>query len=284
MEGGLSSPAYIPLFPADYLGDTQHLSTEEHGAYLLLMMTAWTQDDCGLPDDDRKLARIVRLSLRKWKLMRPTMLEFWTVRDGRWSNPRLSKERVYADQKSASNRENARTRWSKQRVENKRSESCDRISERNAPQPQHIDIPNGISPPIAPHGENEPEKPAPKKRKAKPPPAEFDLPEWIPKEPWDQFIEMRRERDKTPTVNAMFLLANRLGKLRDEGHAPAVVLDQSTRNNWIDIYPVKEDRSHERHAAPGRTPDRRDGYDHRDGFERALDDVIYGDHEGAPDG
>lgn len=80
----MTSPAYLPLFPADYLADTQHLSAEEHGAYLLLMMTAWLQDDCGLPDDDRKLSRITRLSLRKWKACRPTMLEFWRIENGRW--------------------------------------------------------------------------------------------------------------------------------------------------------------------------------------------------------
>ena len=132
----MSAPAYLPLFPADYLADTTSLSTEEHGAFLLLMMTAWLQPDCSLPDDDRKLARICRLSTRQWKVMRETMLDFWKVENGRWVNARLTKERAYADKKSAANRENARKRWDAQPIENNDGGPCERISDGNAPQPQ----------------------------------------------------------------------------------------------------------------------------------------------------
>jgi len=79
----VSAPAYLPLFGSDYLADTRHLSTEEHGAYLLLMIAAWRGDDCDLPMDDKKLARITCLSTRKWLVIKETILEFWTVENGR---------------------------------------------------------------------------------------------------------------------------------------------------------------------------------------------------------
>lgn len=132
----MSGPAYLPLFGSDYLADTRHLSTEEHGAYLLLMMAAWRQDDCDLPADDHKLARIVGLTMRKWLTIKATILEFWTVENGRIFQARLRKERGFADQKSESNRQNARKRWNAQVVENNEGEPCERSSERNAPQPQ----------------------------------------------------------------------------------------------------------------------------------------------------
>ena len=136
----MSGPAYLPLFGADYLSDTQHLSCEEHGAYLLLLIAAWGQDDCSLPDDDRKLARICRLSLRKWGFVRAAIEDFWMVKNGRLTNRRLAKERAYVDQKSNTNRQSARARWDKQTIETKQSTECERISERNAPQPQpHIE-------------------------------------------------------------------------------------------------------------------------------------------------
>lgn len=129
-------PAYLPLFGSDYLADTQHLSTEEHGAYLLLMIAAWRQEDCGLPSDDKKLARIVGLSVRKWTQIKDTILEFWTVENDRIYQPRLLKEWTYACKKSEGNRENARKRWSAQPTENNEGAPSDRISDGNAPQPQ----------------------------------------------------------------------------------------------------------------------------------------------------
>jgi len=75
------------------LGDTTHLSTVEHGAYLLLLMTAWRTNGCSLPDDDRLLARYARLSGQQWKRMRPVLEDFFVVRGGRWRQPRLTDER-----------------------------------------------------------------------------------------------------------------------------------------------------------------------------------------------
>src|SRR3546814_6166025 len=46
-------PSHIPLFPDAYHRDTTHLTTEEHGAYLLLLMAAWGTEDCSLPNDER---------------------------------------------------------------------------------------------------------------------------------------------------------------------------------------------------------------------------------------
>ena len=47
----------LPLWTDAYLGDTTHLTTIEHGAYMLLLMVSWRSPDCRLPDDDAMLAR-----------------------------------------------------------------------------------------------------------------------------------------------------------------------------------------------------------------------------------
>ena len=159
----MSAPAYLPLFGSDYLADTSHLTTEEHGAYLLLMMAAWRQEDCGLPLDDKKLSRIAGLSARKWAQIRETILEFWHVKEGRIYQSRLLKERGYAHQKSESNRNAAKVRWEKQVAENIVGEECKRISERNAPQPQPQEELEAYA-----------SRPSGDERKADPPP-EFEL-------------------------------------------------------------------------------------------------------------
>ena len=65
---------WMPLYVGDYLGDTGHLTTAQHGAYLLLMMHYWRKGE--LPDDDRQLSKITKLPLRTWCEYRPTLQEF----------------------------------------------------------------------------------------------------------------------------------------------------------------------------------------------------------------
>lgn len=69
----------MTLWTDSYLGDTRHLSTIEHGAYLLLLITAWRTNDCALPNDDRQLARYAGLNLQQWNRMKATILPFFTV-------------------------------------------------------------------------------------------------------------------------------------------------------------------------------------------------------------
>jgi hypothetical protein len=45
----------LPLFTDAYLGDTTHLSTFEHGAYLLLLIVSWRTPGCCVADDDALL-------------------------------------------------------------------------------------------------------------------------------------------------------------------------------------------------------------------------------------
>ena len=82
----------LQLWTDAYLGDTGHLTTIEHGAYLLLLMTAWRTKDCSLPDDDKILARYCRMNTHQWARIKPIMLTFWKVENGTWRQSRLTDE------------------------------------------------------------------------------------------------------------------------------------------------------------------------------------------------
>lgn len=96
----MSERPFMQLYVSDYLGDTRHLSCEQHGAYLLLLMTMWNAGGA-LPDDDAKLSRCACLSVKKWKAMRADLEPFFSISGGEWTNDRLTKEL----QKSASKSE-----------------------------------------------------------------------------------------------------------------------------------------------------------------------------------
>lgn len=105
------SRPWMPLYVADYLKDTGHLTTAEHGAYLLLIMHYWANGS--LPPDDRKLARIARMSDREWKGSRETIAEFFSAD---WRHERIEKELAEAAEKSESARTSAAKRWEKKRT------------------------------------------------------------------------------------------------------------------------------------------------------------------------
>lgn len=104
----------LPLWTDAYLADTTHLSTEEHGAYLLLLICAWRTPDCALPDDDKRLARMAGLTPAKWRRMRPTIEAFFDVSDGSWSQKNLTKMRKNVrkkvDQKRKAGRASAKAK------------------------------------------------------------------------------------------------------------------------------------------------------------------------------
>lgn len=103
----------MPFWTDAYLADTQHLTTEEHGAYLLLLIQAWRSPDCALADNDDMMARQAGVSISKWKAMKPIIMAFWKLdkRQKRWMQKRLKIEREKATVKKAKARDSAASRW-----------------------------------------------------------------------------------------------------------------------------------------------------------------------------
>lgn len=77
----------MPLYVGDYLRDTQHLTTTQHGAYLLLIMHYWQHG--GLPSEEEAIARISRLSLHQWKSNSQAIAELFLPG---WKHKRIEHE------------------------------------------------------------------------------------------------------------------------------------------------------------------------------------------------
>ena len=95
----MATRPFMQLYVSDFLGDTLHLSTEEVGAYLLLLMAMWNAGGV-LENDEAKLARITRTSAKKWRSIGPTILEFFLVGPDGITHRRLREELRKSDEKS----------------------------------------------------------------------------------------------------------------------------------------------------------------------------------------
>lgn len=80
---------YMQLYIADYLADTMHLSTEEHGAYLLLMFNYW---QTGRPIPKNRLAKIARVSDSRWAELQPILTEFFEDDGESWIHLRIERD------------------------------------------------------------------------------------------------------------------------------------------------------------------------------------------------
>lgn len=105
-----TSLSYMPIFVGDYIRDTQHLTTEEHGAYCLLLFEYWARGG-KLPDDDAQLARIVRMKPAEWLKIKPTIKAFF--HDDGWQHEVLDEQFAKSWARSERGRKGAAAKWGK---------------------------------------------------------------------------------------------------------------------------------------------------------------------------
>ncbi len=105
---------WMPLHIGDYHADTSHLTRDQHGAYLLLLMAYWRRGG-PLPADDARLASTAKATPAEWRKLKPVMAEFFVEREGHWHQKRaddeLTKAKRLTDAKAEAGRKGAANRW-----------------------------------------------------------------------------------------------------------------------------------------------------------------------------
>jgi uncharacterized protein YdaU (DUF1376 family) len=86
---------WMPLYVGDYIVKTTHLTTIQHGAYLLLIMHYWT-NGC-LPTTDKELMAIARMTPDEWASNCYAIAKFF---DRNWHHFRIDEELQKARNKS----------------------------------------------------------------------------------------------------------------------------------------------------------------------------------------
>ena len=88
---------YFPMYPSDFEAKTSHLTILEDGAYNRLLRLCWMTPGCSLPADEEWIMRRARAQSEEEKQSVRTVLnEFFKLKNGRYSNPRLTRELAIA--------------------------------------------------------------------------------------------------------------------------------------------------------------------------------------------
>ncbi|WP_104019098.1 YdaU family protein [Roseovarius nitratireducens] len=104
----MSKAPAMPMYWDAYLADTTHLTTEEHGAYLLLLGAMWRRNG-RVPDDDKDNARILGLTPSKWRKVKARFCDTisgFQVENGMITQEKLQKTWENTQEKIEKNRTN----------------------------------------------------------------------------------------------------------------------------------------------------------------------------------
>lgn len=240
---------YMQLYIADYLADTMHLSTEEHGAYLLLMFNYW---QTGKPIPKSRLARIARLSNDRWISVESSLAEFFTDAGTEWVHERIERDlkavRASLEQKTAAGKASAAARKAKNATDayrkgNERSTPvASPLQQKSNGKPTNKDPdPDIKDPPLSP----------PKQRRVqKFDPLVIELPEWLSPDLWREWVEFCQQLKKPlATSKEVSVTLKNLDDLRLSGYTPAQVIRESIVNEGQGLFePTGGHYAEQKHA------------------------------------
>ena len=212
------SPCF-PMYPSDFYGDpkVRIMSSDAKAYYALLLMNMWDYDtQYSMPSDDATIAKILEINLEKWMKLREEIFLCFTEKNGRIISRRLKQEK--------DKQVKYRITQSNKGKLGGRPHKAVALPELNHGKPV-------VKPP------NPNPNPNPKLQSAT-----FILPNWIPIETWQSYLEVRTKKRAAKTNNALNLIVKELEKIkRIHNQDPVEVLNKSIRSGWTDVYPLKAD-------------------------------------------
>lgn len=264
---------------AAFISGTMGLTLEEKGAYSLCLDLIYSEGG-PIHDDARWLAGICGVSLRKWTALRERLIDLGKLSSegGYLMNRRATQEIAALDTEHETNVENG-TRGARKRAEI--SAKSPRNGDETSTKPTHKQAENDTAPNknnalgqaglkhLREEREEEEESTSSLRsedgaaqtplsaqqeicgqtildgrlpRKAKPSQRSgVALPDWVPADAWNGFVEMRKRLRKPLTDRAVSGILKKLDELRARGSPPGAVLDQSTERCWTGVFELKQD-------------------------------------------
>lgn len=208
----------------DYAAHTRRLSLTEDLAYRRMIDEYYLQET---PLDLVPAAIARRIGMRDYVAdVEYVLSQFFELQEDGWHSARCDKEiEIYhakQEQASRAGRASAESR--------KRTSSTE---DQRASNTRSTDVqPTNNQEPITNNQE-------PVKTKKAAPSSEVSLPEWIANDSFEAFIEHRKKLKAPMTNLAQTRVLAELSRLREDGNEPHAVIDQSIRNGWKGVFPLK---------------------------------------------
>ena len=215
---------WMPIYIADYLADTMHLSTAEHGAYLLIIMAYWRNRQ---PIKKSHLKSITRMDEKLFETSAFTLSEFFTIEqiDGEevWRH-----ERIDAELAKAMNNKEIKS------INGKLGGRPKKLNESKTKANGKLNIKLNESPSPSPSLSKDKERGEGDK-------SPFVLNEKIPKAVWQDWHDYRNSQ-KGWTAKAKTLSANSLLALIEKGYDAQTIVNKSIENGWKGLFEPKPDK------------------------------------------
>ncbi len=266
---------FFPMFIGDYMADTGHLTTRQHGAYHLLMYHYWRTRK-PLSTDVERLLNICSLSVEEWNIDGPVLLEFFEKRKDGYFHHRIEEELVKAlarrDQKvNAGKASGEKRRIEKGSTDVQTDVATDVQTDDSTKCQRNVNA----SPSPSSSQSTKILKTTQSPKKSAKPSEPFELPSDIPSFEWESWMEVRKKKGATNTNHAKKLLIDKLRSISEKkGMSIKNILELAIMRDWRGIeegWIKSEDSIPE--GKPYRCPD----------YEKA-DKVCYHDPEnGKPD-
>lgn len=225
--------AFMPFYTGDYHRDTRHLTPEEHGIYILLLIHCWDQKG-PVPIDERRQSGIVNArSGGEIESLRRVLKEFFVLMDDGWYNERMTIEVARAEQVSS-----VRRKGGLEKARRYRQNVIAASHRAQAEHEQNTSITGAGTPTPTPTPTTTKTKAKTQARAARVPSG--DLPEWLKPEDWQAYLDHRNKLRKPMTDEAQRRAIAELDKLRGHGNSAGAVIQQSLLRGWVGLFPVKD--------------------------------------------
>lgn len=122
MEVAIAEFPALPLFTDALVADTDHLTNEEFGAYIRLLMIVWRNANCRVPADANWLMRRLRVNSSEYNRLYQPIINDFMLKDGEFiTQKRLMKEFEYLRKTRAQQVAAGKARWNKGKAPSGRS-------------------------------------------------------------------------------------------------------------------------------------------------------------------